>query len=88
MVKHFEELWEEAEVVSSKIAIENIGVKLHSEIDRLMLDEVSMEEKGNIFGKVLFLLCRLSLKDNINTFAALLKETQNNKIESMNDDMD
>lgn len=82
MVKHFEELWEEAEQVSSKKEIPDIQQQLHTEIDKLF----SKEDLGYSFGRILYLLCYLSLKWNVNTFAALLKETQDHKLDSMEDE--
>ncbi len=82
MVKHFENLWEEAEQVSSKKEIPDIQQQLHIEIDKLFFKE----DLGYSFGRILYLLCYLSFKWNVNTFAALLRETQNQKIDSVEDE--
>lgn len=82
MVKHFEELWEEAEAVSSKNEIPDVQQQLHSEIDKLF----SKEDLGYSFGRILYLLCYLSFKWNVNTFAALLRETQSHKMDSMEEE--
>lgn len=79
MIKHFEELWEETEKVSSKEEIPDIQQQLHTEIDKLF----SKEDLGSSFGRILYLLCNLSFKWNVNTFAALLRENQNNKMDFM-----
>lgn len=85
MAKHFEDLWEEAEVLSTKLVVVNPKEQLHSEIDKLFSESSSIDDKGYSFGKILYILCSLSLKWNINTFAALLRETQDRKVESMDE---
>lgn len=83
MVKHFEELWEESERLSANNKIQNIQEQLHFEIDRLLIEEISFEDRSKSFGIILYLLCYLSFRWNINTFAALLKEVQDRKIDLM-----
>lgn len=80
-MKHFEDLWEETEQISSKINILNPREQLHNEVDKLFSE--NSEDIGKAFGKVLYLLCYLSFKYNINTFAALLAEIQDHKIDLM-----
>lgn len=80
-MKHFENLWEEAEITVTKIGIKDPQAELHNNIDQLFLEQ----NKGRVFGRILCLLCYLSCKWEINTFAALLHEIQNLKIEMMED---
>ena len=90
MVKHFEELWEEAESVANQSPYgddfaDEARIQLHSEIDELCHENNSHENRSKSFGKILYLLCYLSFKWNVNTFVALLKETQDRKIDLMDD---
>jgi hypothetical protein len=57
---------------------------LHTEIDHL-LSEKEYDNQCRSFGKILWLLTNLSFILNINTFQALLKEIQNQKISEMDD---
>lgn len=91
MTKHFEDLWEEAELVSSKCPygddfIDEVQKQLHDEINTLCYDKTSSDAKTKSFGRILYLLCYLSFKWNVNTFSALLRETQDRKIDMLDDE--
>jgi hypothetical protein len=84
-MKHFEQLWEEAELVAAqyyvdKSSIEDIG---YSAIAIGCDDSLSIEEKEELLGKVIFGLCLLSKKFNINSYTALRSAIDNAKIEML-----
>jgi len=74
-VKHFEDLWEEAEKLSviSSSTMEEIISNLQKDIENLS----SNEDKNYIIGRMLFNITRISYKYNINVYSSL--------IEAMND---
>ena len=80
-MKHFENLWEETEIIVTKLGITDPQTELHNNIDQLFFEQ----DKSKVFGRILCLLCYLSCKWQINTFAVLLREMQNLKIEMMED---
>ncbi len=83
-MKHFEELWEDAEKASEKYPIsrEELFIKIKSEIEEYYkLDNIISKDIQNILktkklGEILFKIAELSRVDNINTFAALQLEVQ------------
>ena len=84
-MKHFEQLWEEAEVVAAqyyanKSSLEDIGYNAIS-ID--CDDNLSPEEMEELLGKVILGLCLLSKKFNINSYTALRSAIDNAKIEML-----
>ncbi len=87
MTLHFEELWELSEKNNENLAksssSESIFQELFVKIDfyRKVNDkEISLEEKyqmkNRLFGEILVSLTKLSVKDNINTYAALFELTK------------
>lgn len=83
-MKHFEELWEDAEKASEKCPTsrEELFIKIKSELEEYYkLDNILSKEIQNILktkklGEILFKIAELSRVDNINTFAALQLEVQ------------
>jgi hypothetical protein len=83
-MKHFEELWQEAEKASEKqpLTREELFLKLKLEIEEYSkLDNIPSKDIQNILktkklGEILFKIAELSRVDNINTFAALQLEVQ------------
>jgi hypothetical protein len=72
--KHFEHLWEEAELVSSKVSKQSKEEVIQS-ILALLEEYKAIENEATRlrkFGEILFKLSELSLKDNINVYNALL----------------
>lgn len=66
MIKHFEQLYEESEKLSEKYDGE-VFSEISSIIKIWQNEGCSQKE----FGKVLFLLCRISHKNNYNAYEAL-----------------
>lgn len=93
MVKHFESIWEDSENYykesSSNSNVDSIitelllKVNLYNSIDQN--DKFPEDQKKKIklhtFGEMLMTLTQLSLKDNINSYAALVAALQYKKIE-------
>lgn len=74
-MKHFEDLWEEAEKLSasSPSSLEEIITQIQKDINDFLLSE----DKSFLLGKIVFNLTQISYKNNINVYASL--------IEAMND---
>lgn len=87
MTKHFESLWEDAEILSAQIEKSEIPERAKFIINEInALVDVSRSDKEAIFGKILFHLCGISQKFNVNTYASLMRELQNRKVDSMDDE--
>lgn len=93
MAKHFEELWEEAENLYKEEpiyidgAIRELQAKfsVYESLDRAekIPDEEKKKLKSHTMGKILACLAQISLKDNINTFAALATAIDDIKVEQL-----
>lgn len=95
MLKHFEHLWEDAENyykdtsnatgVSSILEELVLKINLYKTIDES--DKFPKDQKDKIkmhtFGEIVMTLAQLSLKDNINSYAALRTALQYKKIEDL-----
>jgi len=72
MKKHFENVWEEAELigslVSSEESISSLILKLN--FYKSILDK-DKESKEHLFGEILFDLAKLSQSENINVYKCL-----------------
>jgi hypothetical protein len=84
-MKHFEQLWEEAEDLSHNL--ENINYKtalqiLRQNIDNIVDAKVLETNEAEAMGEILFALSFLSKKLNINVFAALQSSIEERKIEN------
>lgn len=87
MTIHFEELWTQAEELSSKAPMskEEIFIELGEDlIDYAKLDNIPSKDIRGILqtkkiGEILFKLADLSRIDNVNTYAALQLEIQAKK---------
>lgn len=90
MNKHFEHVWESAEKVAKEYLPEE-AKSLHmtteglvaSLLDKLLYTKANKKEN---FGNLLFALCYLSDRDNVNTWTALEQATLNCKIKMLEDD--
>ncbi len=94
-MKHFEELWTEAENLHQEI---NDGTSAGALVDELILkltvykvldqnDQIPEDEKAKLkshtFGKVLALLTNLSLKNNVNVYGSLLSAINDLKLDAL-----
>jgi hypothetical protein len=84
-MKHFEQLWEEAENLSH--SLEKINYKialqiLRQNIDNIVDAKVLETNEAESMGEILFALSFLSKKLNINVFAALQSSIEERKIEN------
>jgi len=83
-IKHFETLWEEAEKLSSGmykdmptdelIKFVNDLLTGYSEASQIESKEISDSLKNKQIGEIVFILTALSLRDNINVYAALQEQ--------------
>lgn len=90
MAKHYEQLWEEAEVIAKKYftmynatshhRIRNGVSKLENE------EDLSAEEKEHWLGDVLFGICLLSKDRDINAYTALRVAIDNAKQEMLDEE--
>lgn len=88
MANHFEDLWEQCEKIHSEFlndtSVDSIIDELYLKINIYKVlsskKEISGEDmekiKSRTFGEILLTLTNLSLKDNINVYAALLSALQ------------
>lgn len=93
MAEHFEELWEESEQLhageeqSTEMIVEELIAKLtvYKALDKNdkipQVDKLKL--KTHTFGKILSTLTHLSLRDNVNTFAALKNAITDLKIDQL-----
>lgn len=94
--KHFEHLWEESENFynseiqsASPLAIlDEINLKINLYKTICLQENLAQDQrdklKNNIFGEILMTLTQLSLKDNINAYAALKAALGYKKIQEYN----
>ncbi len=86
-VKHFEELWVEAEEMAMKMPNDRqeLFIKVRTDIeeyqklDKIPSNEIKRTLKTKKLGEILYKIAELSRMDNINTYAALQLEMQHNK---------
>lgn len=94
MIKHFETLWEDSEKyhkessgssVSAILAELILKINLYQSIDEndKFPEDQKKKVKLHTFGEILMTLTQLSLKDNINSYAALAAALQYKKIEDL-----
>lgn len=91
-MKHFENLWEEAEEVISKAneekeiyAIDEIQSCVECFWDAETYNRAELEQ---IMGKLLLHVCLLSKTHNINTYAVLKEAMNDMKVEILDPDID
>lgn len=83
MVKHFEQLWEEAESVSTNIFSKEKNESIINKISTILnsLDGLPHEQRQDAFGEILIRLCSLSKKFNINVYFILRNKINEYKID-------
>jgi hypothetical protein len=90
--KHFEDIWETGEKLfnPANLKVDNILNELNAKLSLYRMLEkgaADAEElskaKSMVFGKVLLALTKLSLLDNVNTFAALQTAVEEQKLSKM-----
>lgn len=88
-MRHYENVWEEAEKVAGKYFSE-LSEKADIDPDTFVCTRIknamTQEPDTQMFGKLLFALCYLSKKYNINTWEALEQATTNHKIDILEDE--
>lgn len=80
-IKHFETLWEESEKLTENMykdiptdkLVEKIAETLasYSEAGQIESKEISDSLKSKLIGEAVFMITAISLRDNINVYAAL-----------------
>jgi len=83
MIKHYEHLWEEAEEVADKFYAEESPLQdIGFAATELISDEnLTSEEREEKLGTIIFGLCALSKKFDLNAYTALRNAIDNAKIE-------
>jgi hypothetical protein len=95
MILSFSELWEKAELFCEKSSPDDttdeildptiMQLTLYKAIDK---KEIPIEDrkkiKSRLFGEILFMMTKLSLKDNINVFEALGLSLKDHSVEFYN----
>jgi len=76
-IKHFEELWEEAEEVTTPLTEEEIIKEIHYYLEG---------DFKKYFGRILFLLTVLSKSENINAYEALSIAMEEQKMDNNDPD--
>ena len=94
MIKHYEQLWEDAEVVATQWYESDKSKDVAEDLENLAkmylslgFDNFSQEEKEEWMGNMLITLCYLSKKHNINTYAVLKDGMNDLKIETLDPDI-
>ena len=89
-VKHFEDLWNEAEEQAAKIHSDSSTGDIINSIktNLMMLRNDNQETQGYLIGKILFDLSYLSQKINVNVYGALnevIEDAKTDLLENVND---
>jgi len=94
-IKHYEDVWVDAEIVADeKFAdanVHSVYTDLRIKINELSNsedddDKLSAEQVADTFGHILFYLCFLSKKHNVNTYHALQQVMSDFKMDQMEDE--
>lgn len=92
-MKHFENLWEDAESLDTNLNKEEILDEIKgiiSDYDRNIKCKFSPETHKELssrnFGRILFYIAQLSKFENINVYETLMKEIEIQKIELLDKD--
>lgn len=97
-MKHFEDVWVEAEKISSELyteehdtnnaacEVEENARQLQSYVEAALEEDPNIENMNELVGDILFHLARVCKEFNINSWAALEKATNNAKIDLYNED--
>jgi len=83
MIRHFENLWEEAEKTLKEYLDTEIDKKLYLSIFENLINADNKEEAEKIFGRALLILCYISEKYNINSWVALEQAITEFKIDML-----
>lgn len=86
MIKHYEHLWEEAEEVAEKFYADKSPLLDISAAD-LTGEGLTLEEREERLGVIIFALCALTKKFDINAYTALRSAIDNAKIELFDEDV-
>lgn len=90
-IKHFEDLWEEAEKLSSEIHKAESKSDILKLVDKLIFDYINLDSdvsipmevkkslKSTYLGEILFCISAISSIDNINVYGSLLQEVKLNE---------
>lgn len=94
-IKHYEHLWEEAEMVASQYyehhSEDNILENLKSSLSMLVTmgeDPELQEEINPLMGEVLFMMTLLSHRYGVDTYKALQEAIDNARVEILDPDLD
>lgn len=79
-MKHFEDLWEEGEIVSSQAPFDQDVSVAEIKLNLDLLSKCDKTQYSAIFGKILLELCRLSYRLDVNTYIALQKSVLDAKV--------
>ena len=89
-MKHFEDIWNEAEAVASKFPeqtqLAELTQQIKAEIDKLPT-VTTLEEQAEIIGAVLFSICDITRQLNMNSAAALQNSIDAKKSELLDPDI-
>lgn len=88
-IKHFEQLWDESEQLTSKVHAAKSNNEILNSILALLNDykdistmDVPIELKTSLkhrhMGEIMFLITSIAARDNINVYAALMEEMKLN----------
>lgn len=90
-IKHFEDLWNEAELIAQDDVINSTSSQILDELisklslyrafemNEKLISSYNLDElKEKCFGEILFAFTKLSSKDNINAYSALKNIIKNN----------
>ena len=88
-MKHFEQLWNEAESVFSNHIQKNKNINLSAILQETQSHLLQLKENNSnnstLYGKVLFNLCCLSNLLNLNVYEILENTIYNEKLNSLED---
>lgn len=93
MTQHFEELWEQCEkfhqengALNEQISMQELIMKANfyeSMMEKELPQDVKNSMKSRLLGEIIFILTKISLKEDIDTFAALQETLQYKSMEKV-----
>jgi hypothetical protein len=89
-IMHFEDIWNAAEATGAKLpdaTCEEIISLIKNRLDKFVSDPILPREQAIIVGEVLFDICRLTHKQNINSAAALMLAANNRMQQNVQKDI-
>lgn len=83
-MKHFEDIWEDAEKISLAISLtKQLNTKDYIDRISMLLPKITEAES---YSEILFLMCALSAQLNLNVYQLLKSQSQQQKLDMLDND--